>query len=201
MALTDEEKAKIIEEERLRAQARQQFSSAPPKKKSILNRPVSGVGCLVLIILGVILFFAFSSLNDAQDRAQEAAGTNPNTAEEDVAKQEALKKRNEAFAKVQLLNVRIEKNIIDVPELRLTIKNTTGRDIDAVVFETTFSNNFDEGIRDWSGNSTYTGSYQEVIKNGATADISSQLVQWEHATKVKTPKLIRVHFVDGEDVQ
>jgi hypothetical protein len=45
-------------------------------------------------------------------------------------------------------DVRVEKNIIAVPELRMTVENTTGRDVDAVVFETSFRNNFDEPIRD-----------------------------------------------------
>ncbi len=200
-SLSEEEKQRIIEEERLRAQARQQFSGLPPNKKSILNRPVSGIGCLGLIILGAFLYFTFSSLNDARDRAQQAANTSPEEkAAEDLAKQEALKKRDEVFAQVRLLNVRVEKNIIDVPELRMTIKNTTGRDFDAVVFETSFRNNFDEPIRDWSGKTTFRGSYQEVIKNGGSAEISTQLVQHEHATKADTPKLIRVHFVDGEEI-
>lgn len=205
MALTEEEKTKIVEEERLRAQARQQYASAPQSKKSILKRPISGVGCLVLIILGVVLFFTYSAFNNARDKARDAAnfpsGATAGTTADEAAKQEALKKRVEVFAKVELLNVRIEKNIIDVPELRLTIKNNTGRDIDAVQFETTFRNNFDEVLRDWSGKTTFGGSYQQVIKNGQTAEVSTQLVQHEHATKADPPRIIRIHFVDGEDVQ
>lgn len=66
MALSNEERAKIVEEERVRAEARANFQAKPKKKLD-----AKGCGCLV-IILAILAVMVLIALGDASDKAERA---------------------------------------------------------------------------------------------------------------------------------
>ena len=193
MTLSEEEKQRIIEEERIRAEARAKYS--PSQQVTVKKRGLStGAGCLIIIIAIVVIPMILSSagVGNLKDKSNKS----PQPTEDVTVKNE----QRELISKIELLNPRIELNIIEQEEFQVTVKNNTGRDIDAVRFTGSFQNNFGETVRDWSGNSTYKSGYQGVIKAGASEAISEQLVTWRNPTKVLDLQVVQVHFVDGEDI-
>lgn len=74
MALTEAEKNKIIEEERIRADERAKYAQAQPQQVIVKEKRSSGaaVGCLALIIIGVVSALVLNSLGDAREKARKA---------------------------------------------------------------------------------------------------------------------------------
>ncbi len=194
VALSEEEKQKIIEEERIRAEERAKYSQ--PQKAEAKKRSIStGAGCLIIVIAVIVIPLILSSVGVGKGTSNKSSEAPKPTV--DVAAKQAQK---ELLSKVELVNPRIELNIIEQEEFRVSVKNSTGRDIDAIRFTGKFQNNFGEPVPDWSGNYTYRSGYQGVIKAGASEQLSEQLVTWRSPTKVVDLQIIQVHFVDGEDI-
>lgn len=190
--LTEAEKQKIVEEERIRAEERAKYTQPPSDKRSAKKNVPTGISLLIIFaaIIGIPMILSSSGIGSSSKKTPVPTV--------DVAVKAA---QTETLSKIELVNPRIEKNIIDQEELQLTIKNKTGKDIDGIRFAGKFQNNFGEDVTDWSNNRTYRSGYQGLIKAGASNAVSEQLVTWRNPSKVIDLHVTQVHFVDGENVE
>jgi len=86
----------------------------------------------------------------------------------------------------------ISHNSIDIPEANVTYKNTSKRDIDAVVIWNKCYNNFGDYL------GTEHGISQNILKAGHSTSSNWDLNLYELTTKVHS-EVYKVHFKDGTD--
>jgi hypothetical protein len=159
----------------------------------VRHKIISGI-LGVFIVLSIVSLFSDSAPSSPSTSNNISASPTPN------AQFEADKKSLATLALVQMSNPNIQQNIIDQPELHVTVKNTTKKSIDGIVIEATFKNNFGDTITNWSNNKIFHGNAQETIPAGGSKSLTWSLIQFSNATKVDTARIVRVHFTDGTDV-
>jgi hypothetical protein len=121
MALTPQERDRIVEEERVRAQARAQF--AQPAKKAgqpaWYNRKLScGLGCLVLFIVFIVLVALGS---DRDDTSSPASPTPSPTATVEAAATAAVSPEEQVYLQeVQKISEQTTKSLTEMAELITT---------------------------------------------------------------------------------
>lgn len=157
---------------------------------------------LGLVIIGFLMWLPsyFASQKSQSSSTNSTSGNSTQASAEASAKIEADKIKTETLSKIELLNPRIEMDIINMPELRVTMKNNTGKVVDGIVVAAKFKNNFGDPISGW-GKDTFYGNDQETLKTGTSKNDTWSLTGFSNATKVSDIKVVRVHFADGTDVQ
>ena len=101
---------------------------------------------------------------------------------------------------IEIVSTKIEKDILDTPNLVVSLKNNTDKTIDGINIESRFLNNFNEPVTGLEfDNEPFGGTSQQIIEAGQTAEFQWMLVFYDGATKVDNFKITRVHFTDGED--
>ena len=86
------------------------------------------------------------------------------------------------------------------PHLDVTVRNDTGRDIDAYTISATFTDNFNAPLTATiTGDASFGGVMQEKVPKGGSKYASWQLSLFQNATKVKTIEVTSLHFPDKDE--
>jgi hypothetical protein len=174
-----------------------------------LTRKKAALGFVLLFVTLNVSSLVYNNGGFTEQAAESAAQRASERAAADEAKKaEAERKKAEetavleALAKITITG-RITKNSIGTPELRVSIKNGTDKTIDALWFQTFFSNNFGDPVGQWNRaiEEPFNGEVQDIIKPGATLSNGHwNLAVYESATKLSQPVVMRVHFTDGTEL-
>lgn len=95
--------------------------------------------------------------------------------------------------------IKIEENSIGTPQLYVTVQNNSKKTVDAFTIAVDLYNNYDEQLGEFNRPSKepYRGISQTTIKPGAVYQERFNLAVYDHTTKAKNPRIIKVHFTDG----
>lgn len=100
-------------------------------------------------------------------------------------------------APVEIIKTVVKEDSIGTPNVTLTIKNTSSKDIDGIKVEIKTFNNFDEPVNAlFSNDNTFKGIYQDNLPAGATKPASWALYNFNKTTKAQ-PTIVSVHFTNG----
>lgn len=103
---------------------------------------------------------------------------------------------------LSIVSSRIVTNSIGTPEWYVVIKNTGKKTVDAYSVAGDLYDNFDTPVGKFNSTSgnTFSGISQDILKPNASEEDVFNLAVYDHATKVKNPKITRIHFTDGTTV-
>lgn len=148
---------------------------------------------LTILIIIIVLPMAISAVKEQQTKVESVSPEAVAQAQADKTMLESLK----------ITSYKIENNIIGTPELQITVKNTSKKDIDAYAIAFDLYDNFDERISEWNQHEDkpFMGLSQDLLKAGKTEDATFILSTFDKATKAKNPRVIRIHFTDGTGVK
>ncbi|MBI5071835.1 hypothetical protein HZB93_03025 [Candidatus Falkowbacteria bacterium] len=154
-----------------------------PKKPNWFSRHkiLTGIGILVVV------FTFIGSLTDKSPTTSPSA---------------EIKVIVTDFSKLEITQSKIVEDSIGTPIFHVTLKNNFDKAIDAVELEAYFYNNFDEPVGEWDRKveEPFQGRLQEKINSGALYPAEFNLALYDSATKVKNVKILRIHFVDGTEL-
>jgi len=150
----------------------------------------------IFVILPVLISMISAALSDPQTAP---SGVNNQDRAAATKKQEDTQSK---IKQIEIVSSKIEEDSIGTPNLIATFKNNSDRAVDAVTLEAYFLNNYDEPVSEWNSKSDkpFYGTIQEKINPGGSHSSQWNLAVYDHATKIKSIRIIRVHFVDGEEL-
>lgn len=156
------------------------------------RHPIKTIVVIIPLTILIISSIISSSSSDIKN------STSPNTNQDEQAKKEEPKKITQA----EVVSSKITQDTIGTPILNVTIKNKSNKTIDAVNVEAYFLNNYDEPIGKWNVKieEPFGGTIQEKITPNGTYTAQWNLAVYDNATKVKSTRIMKVHFTDGETV-
>lgn len=150
---------------------------------------------VLLLLFGIPMLIGFIS-----------AATNNTTST--VSNNNAVTAKNEPVAEpvkekvifpVEIISEKIANDSIGTPILKVTVKNTSKKTIDAMTIMTSFLNNYDEPVGKFGARDKdyFAGLIQEKIAPGSTYSSEWNLAVYETATKATGTEIYKVHFTDG----
>lgn len=142
-------------------------------------------GVIILIIVSMAVYGNASSNKGNSSESQKAV----------EQKNNEIKEKMKA---IEIVSSKIEKDIIDQPNLIIKVKNNSDKIIDGINIKAKIYNNFDEQVKGLD-NDYFEGTSQETINPKEMKEFQWSLTFYSGATKVKELELTRVHFTDGED--
>jgi hypothetical protein len=152
----------------------------------------------VFIILPILISLIISATNDNKTTNRSQSQTIDNgSAQNQLAKKE-VSKQTEA----EITSSKITQDSIGTPILNVTIKNKSKKTIDATDIEAYFLNNYNEPIGKFNlkKEDAFNGTVQEKIAPNGAHSAQWNLAVYDNATKIKSIRITRVHFADGETI-
>lgn len=148
----------------------------------------------IFIIIPFIIYIIISTVNGGGTEKQSSSNNSNSSVQE--------KKEPQKITQAEITSAKIVDDSIGTPILHISIKNKTAKTIDAIDIEAYFSNNYDEPIGQWNTKKEdpFHGTIQEKIAPNGTFSSQYNLAVYETATKVKSARIMRVHFTDGETI-
>ncbi|MFH0892788.1 MAG: hypothetical protein V1867_08535 [Candidatus Falkowbacteria bacterium] len=151
----------------------------------------------IFVILPILISMISAAINDSQTTSPNGANSQDQAAV--MKNQEEIKNK---IKQIEIASSKIEEDSIGTPNLIATFKNNSDRAVDAVTLEAYFLNNYNEPVSEWNSKSDkpFYGTIQEKINPGGSHSSQWNLAVYDHATKIKSIRIIRVHFVGGEEL-
>lgn len=166
---------------------------------------------VIAVIVSVIALFIITRLilenktNTKQKKETVTTETEKNitndvpheqTPKETNQKTQTEKTNETVSAPIEILKTVVAKDDAGVPNVTLTLKNISQKDIDSIKVEIKTFNDLNEPVKGFVGNNAIKSTSLSKIPAGTTKTANWVLYNYEGTTKVQV-EMINVHFVDG----
>ena len=174
--------------------------SVVPQKTT--PKPIFRPGVVIVVALGIVGTLFWIGNSALQNARHVASTTSPSpVASISPTPSDTDKKTMEALAQAQLINPTIQMDSIGDPELHVTVKNASSKAIDGIVISGSFKNNFGEPVTSFGDTDGFHANDQTTMQPGASKTDTWSLFGYTNATKISDIKVVRIHFIDGTNVQ
>jgi hypothetical protein len=104
----------------------------------------------------------------------------------------------DAICPIKIIKYKLSKNIIQSNEITIIYKNESNKNIDAITFSVACYNNFNEPVNgSYVTGNIFSGICQSKLKAGEREKNTWTMYLFDNTTKVSTPIITKVHFIDG----
>ncbi len=154
---------------------------------------------LLAIVLIFFLTAGISSviLDDISPSAETGIAVTETTTDTTEATIEEEVSEEDLNPGLEITDQWVSKNSIGTPQVNITVKNSTGKDIDGLKVQVLGINNFGEFVNaNISGDSYFYGYSQQTITNGSTKTLTWSMYLFDSTTSTWT-NIYELHFTDG----